>query len=102
MRATTKSGRELTLRRTQRLTYSLNVGRWSQIKGDPMGVLGRLSGWDQDHEAVRHFNLGAAYARGDSGLPQDERQAAHYYKLAADEGGLSRGMLKREERRCSP
>jgi TPR repeat protein len=51
-----------------------------------MGVPGRLLGWDQDHEAVRHFNLGAAYARGDSGLPQDERQAAHYYKLAADEG----------------
>ena len=79
-------GHGLTWRRTQRLTYSVNVGRWSQIKGDPMGVPGRLLGRDQDHEAVRHFNLGAAYARGDSGLPQDERQAAHYYKLAADEG----------------
>jgi len=80
MRATTKSGHGLT-RRTQSLTYSVNVGGVT-----PMGVLGRPLGWDQDHEAVRHFNLGAAYARGDSGLPQDERQAAHYYKLAADEG----------------
>jgi TPR repeat protein len=51
-----------------------------------MGLFGRLLGRDQDGEAARLFNLGAAYARGDRGLPQDDRQAAHFYKLAADRG----------------
>jgi len=41
---------------------------------------------ERDREAIRLFNLGAAYARGDGGLPQDDRQAAHFYKLAADRG----------------
>jgi hypothetical protein len=39
-----------------------------------------------EREAARFFNLGAAYARGEMGLPQDDREAARLYKLAADRG----------------
>ena len=52
-------------------------GRLFKSGGGPRGP---------DQEAARLFNLGAAYARGDRGLPQDDRQAAHFYRLAADRG----------------
>jgi TPR repeat protein len=31
-------------------------------------------------------NLGFLYSRGRGGLPQDDREAARLYKLAADQG----------------
>jgi hypothetical protein len=79
-----------------------------------MGLLGKLLGSDKDLEAIRLFNLGAAYARGDSGLAQDDREAARLYKQAADRGlaeaqyflgtfyESSRGGLPQNDRKQRP
>ena len=52
----------------------------------------------QDYEATRHaaeqgdadaqFNVGVAYATGE-GVPQDDAEAAQWYRLAAEQGDAS-------------